>query len=209
MKYFSVCSGIEAATVAWHPLGWKAAAFAEIEPFPAAVLAHRYPAVPNLGDITQLSENDLEVCKNVDVLVGGTPCQAWSVAGKRRGMEDPRAKVAQAFIDIAEYLRPEWVLWETCLACSPRTVGGTSRASSAGLSLSGMAWPGGCLMLDSSECPSAAVASSLSDILETSDVPARYFLSPRAAAGILRRAEKRKRTVPAPLRAALEAIAER
>jgi len=73
MKYLSVCSGIEAATVAWEPLGWKPVAFAEIEPFPSAVLAHHWPDVPNLGDMTKFREWDIP-WEDVDVLVGGTPC---------------------------------------------------------------------------------------------------------------------------------------
>jgi len=75
MRYLSVCSGIEAATVAWHPLGWEAAAYSEIEAFPSAVLAHHYPEVPNLGDMTKYKEWDSERIGAIDVLVGGTPCQ--------------------------------------------------------------------------------------------------------------------------------------
>ena len=87
MKYLSVCSGIEAATVAWHPLGWQAAAYSEIEPFPSAVLNHHYPDTPNLGDMTKYKEWNLG---SIDLLVGGTPCQSFSVAGLRKGLEDPR-----------------------------------------------------------------------------------------------------------------------
>ena len=79
LKYLSVCSGIEAATVAWHPLGWQAVGFSEIEKFPSEVLAHHYPDVPNLGDMTKFKEWDFE--SDVDVFVGGTPCQSFSVAG--------------------------------------------------------------------------------------------------------------------------------
>ena len=81
MRYLSVCSGIEAATVAWHDLGWEAAAYSEIEKFPSAVLAHHYPHVPNLGDMTNFKEwpND-----SIDLLAGGTPCQSFSVAGLRK-----------------------------------------------------------------------------------------------------------------------------
>ncbi|ELW78129.1 C-5 cytosine-specific DNA methylase domain protein, partial [Acinetobacter sp. WC-743] len=84
MKYGSVCSGIEAATVAWHELGWKPVWFAEIEKFPSQVLAHHYPDIPNLGDMTTIAEKvkSYEV-EAPDILVGGTPCQAFSVAGLR------------------------------------------------------------------------------------------------------------------------------
>lgn len=82
MRYGSVCSGIEAATVAWHGLGWTPAFFSEIEPFPKAVLAHRWPGVPDLGDFTTIGAD----VGPVDLLVGGTPCQSFSVAGLRKGM---------------------------------------------------------------------------------------------------------------------------
>jgi DNA (cytosine-5)-methyltransferase 1 len=110
LRYLSVCSGIEAATVAWHPLGWQPAAFAEIEKFPSAVLAHHYPHVPNLGDMTKFGEwpDDLRP----DVLVGGTPCQSFSVAGLRKGMADPRGNLALTYLAIADRYRPEWLLWE-------------------------------------------------------------------------------------------------
>lgn len=109
MNYLSVCSGIEAATVAWHPLGWRPAGFSEIEPFPSAVLAHHYPDVPNHGDFTTLLRNPPA---GVDVLVGGTPCQAFSVAGLRGGLSDPRGNLALAFVALVGVLRPRWVVWE-------------------------------------------------------------------------------------------------
>lgn len=109
MIYLSVCSGIEAATVAWHPLGWQPFAFAEIERFPSAVLAHHYPHVPNLGDMTKFKDWP---DATVDVLVGGTPCQSFSVAGLRKGMADPRGNLALVYLGIADRYRPEWVLWE-------------------------------------------------------------------------------------------------
>jgi len=109
MKYLSVCSGIEAATVAWHPLGWEAAAYSEIEPFPSAVLAHHYPSVPNVGDMTKFKEWNLEP---IDLLVGGTPCQSFSVAGLRKGLEDPRGNLALVYCGILDKFRPRWFVWE-------------------------------------------------------------------------------------------------
>lgn len=109
MRYLSVCSGIEAATVAWHPLGWTPAAFAEIEPFPSAVLAHRWPGVPNLGDFTKIEAADVGP---IDVLVGGTPCQSFSVAGLRGGLDDDRGNLSLEFCRLARRTRPTWVLWE-------------------------------------------------------------------------------------------------
>jgi len=110
MKYGSVCSGVEAATVAWHPLGWEPQWFSEIEKFPSAVLAHHYPDVPNYGDMTAFKEwpND----RSIDLLVGGTPCQSFSVAGLRKGLDDPRGNLMLTFLAIAERYRPRWLVWE-------------------------------------------------------------------------------------------------
>jgi len=103
MKFGSVCSGIEAASVAWHPLGWQAAWLAEIEPFPAAVLAHHYPEVPNLGDMTTIARRVLtgEV-EAPDLLCGGTPCQAFSVAGLRNSLDDDRGNLSLKFVELAD-----------------------------------------------------------------------------------------------------------
>ena len=109
MKYLSVCSGIEAATVAWSPLGWKAEAFSEIEKFPSAVLAHHYPNIPNYGDMTKFKEWKNA---NISVLVGGTPCQSFSVAGLRKGLDDPRGNLMLTYLAIAAKYRPKWLVWE-------------------------------------------------------------------------------------------------
>ena len=102
MKFGSVCSGIEAASVAWGPLGWKAAWLSEIEPFPSAVLAHHYPDVPNLGDMTLLPERILSgEVEAPDVFCGGTPCQAFSVAGLRNSLNDVRGNLSLVFCEIA------------------------------------------------------------------------------------------------------------
>jgi len=97
MKYLSVCSGIEAASVAWEQLGWEAVGFSEIEPFPCAVLRHRFPHVPLHGDFTALIENP----PSCDVLVGGTPCQAFSVAGARQSLDDARGNLSLAYVELA------------------------------------------------------------------------------------------------------------
>jgi DNA (cytosine-5)-methyltransferase 1 len=109
MKYGSVCSGVEAATTAWHPLGWTPQWFSEIEKFPSAVLAHHYPDVPNLGDMTKFKEWPNEP---IDVLVGGTPCQSFSVAGLRKGLDDPRGNLMLTYLAIAAKYRPKWLVWE-------------------------------------------------------------------------------------------------
>tara|TARA_B100000768_G_scaffold158874_1_gene157650 strand:+ start:441 stop:1811 length:1371 start_codon:yes stop_codon:yes gene_type:complete len=110
MKYGSVCSGVEAATVAWHPLGWEPQWFSEIEKFPSAVLAHHYPDVPNFGDMTAFKgwPND----RSIDLLVGGTPCQSFSVAGLRKGLDDPRGNLMLTYLAIAAQYRPKWLVWE-------------------------------------------------------------------------------------------------
>lgn len=109
MKYGSVCSGVEAATVAWHSLGWKPQWFSEIEQFPSAVLDYHYPNVPNFGDMTKHKEwkND-----PIDLLVGGTPCQSFSVAGLRKGLDDPRGNLMLTYLAIAEQYRAKWLVWE-------------------------------------------------------------------------------------------------
>lgn len=120
--YGSVCSGIEAASVAWHPLGWRAAWLSEIEPFPSAVLAHHYPDVPNLGDLTKIARRILtgEVAAP-DVLVGGTPCQAFSVAGLRQSLSDERGNLSLKFCELADAIdhvrvargdAPAIIVWE-------------------------------------------------------------------------------------------------
>ncbi|CAB3784446.1 DNA cytosine methyltransferase [Pararobbsia alpina] len=109
MIFGSVCSGIEAASCAWHPLGWRAEFLSEIEPFPSAVLAHHYPHVPNLGDMTKFKDWPDAA---IDLLVGGTPCQSFSVAGLRKGLADPRGNLMLTYLAIAERYAPRWLVWE-------------------------------------------------------------------------------------------------
>lgn len=124
MRYLSVCSGIEAATQAWHPLGWECAGVSEIEKFPRAVLEQRLGAVavgddhrwragsntiPLFGDFTKIKAYHVGP---VDLLVGGTPCQSFSVAGKRAGLDDPRGNLTLEFLALAQRLRPTWIVWE-------------------------------------------------------------------------------------------------
>jgi DNA (cytosine-5)-methyltransferase 1 len=110
MNYLSVCSGIEAATVAWHHMGWKPVGFSEIEKFPSQVLAHHYPQVTNFGDMTKYKEWKLD--DSIGLLVGGTPCQSFSVAGLRKGLEDPRGNLALTYVGILDKFRPKWCVWE-------------------------------------------------------------------------------------------------
>ena len=96
--------------MAWHPLGWEAVAYSEIERFPSEVLAHHYPSTPNLGDMTKFKEWSIE--SNVDLLVGGTPCQSFSVAGLRKGLDDPRGNLMLTYLAIADKYKPKWIVWE-------------------------------------------------------------------------------------------------
>ena len=111
MRYASVCDGIGAAHVAWQPLGWECAWTSEIEPFPAAVVDHHWK-LKNVGDMTKLTEEQLHHEGPISLLVGGTPCQSFSVAGLRKGLEDPRGNLALRFTQLVGVLRPTWVVWE-------------------------------------------------------------------------------------------------
>lgn len=110
MRFISVCSGIEAASCAWTPLGWKAVAFSEIEPFPCQVLQHHFPEVLNLGDMTKIKGDEYRGA--VDLLVSGTPCQDFSVAGKRAGLDGERSGLARDFTRLLREIRPRWFVWE-------------------------------------------------------------------------------------------------
>jgi DNA (cytosine-5)-methyltransferase 1 len=110
MYYGSVCSGIEAASVAWEPLGWKPAWFSEIESFPSAVLNYHYPNIKNFGDMTKIYDK----IKNtkIDLLVGGTPCQSFSLEGNREGLDDSRGNLSIEFCKLANATQARWVVWE-------------------------------------------------------------------------------------------------
>ncbi|ARJ68119.1 hypothetical protein WV31_10630 [Magnetospirillum sp. ME-1] len=109
LRYLSVCSGIEAASVAWRGLGWSPVAFAEVAPFPSAVLAHRFPSIPNLGDLTKIDGARL---RGVDLIVGGTPCQAFSISGLRQSLADARGNLSLKFVELVDAADPALVLWE-------------------------------------------------------------------------------------------------
>ena len=112
IRYISLFSGIEAASCAWEPLGWEPVAFSEIEPFPCAVLAERFPDVPNLGDITEIDWKEvLDKYGEVDLIVGGSPCQSFSVAGKREGLSG-ESRLMFEYIRAVREVRPRWFVWE-------------------------------------------------------------------------------------------------
>ena len=110
LDYISLFSGIEAASVAWGPLGWSPVAFAETEPFPSAVLAERFPDVPNLGDVTIVDWREWN--GRADLVIGGSPCQSFSVAGLRKGLADPRGNLMLEYLRACEAIAPEWIVWE-------------------------------------------------------------------------------------------------
>ena len=144
MRYASLCSGIEAASVAWEPLGWQPAWFAEIEPFPCAVLSHHWPHIPNHGDMTQLVGKILNgSVETPDVLVGGTPCQAFSVAGLRGSLDDERGNLTLTLIrilDAIDFIRarngqpPCILVWENV----PGVL--STKDNAFGCFLGGLAW---------------------------------------------------------------------
>lgn len=110
LKYLSICSGIEAISVAWKNLNFKPVAFTEIAKFPCESLKHHFPNVPNWGDITKHKEWNYE--QKIDLIVGGTPCQSFSVAGKNGGLTDPRGQLMLSFLEIVSKYKPQWVIWE-------------------------------------------------------------------------------------------------
>jgi DNA (cytosine-5)-methyltransferase 1 len=110
VKYISVCSGLSAETAAWRSMGWMPAWFAEIEPFPCAVLKHHYPDVENKGDISNYTQWPDD--KSINLLTGGTPCQDFSIAGLRAGMDGRRGNLTLTFVAIAARYRPDWLVWE-------------------------------------------------------------------------------------------------
>lgn len=219
MRFGSVCSGIEAASVAWAPLGWEAAWFSEIEEFPNALLAARFPDVPNYGDMTSLPERILSgEIEAPDILCGGTPCQAFSVAGLRQSLDDARAATFHLFSLRSQMplIQLELPLENLLASCSGKTSPASCPQRTTHLDASfqeslasmfplkfraasgaGQVWclkgsarsRGESSTLNISECPSDAVASTLSQVLETASIPPRYFLSAKACQGILRLAE--------------------
>lgn len=143
MRYISLFSGVEAATLAWEPLGWEPVAFAEIEPFPSAVLAERFPEVPNLGDITKVDWSEYRGA--ADIVVGGFPCQSYSIAGLRKGLLTLEETSCWNSSRLVERLTPSGSSARTCQAFYPLTEGGISRPSSKRWQSSGL---GGHLLED-------------------------------------------------------------
>ena len=199
MRYVSVFSGVEAATLAWEPLGWEPLAFCEVDQFPSAVLASRWPNVPNLGDITKVDWGSfVETHGRPDLVVGGIPCPSFSIAGASGLMFE--------YIRCVRELMPRWFLWENVRGALSSEGGQLSDSSSEKWMVSGTVWHGDYWTRSSSAWPKGASVSFLSDILETC-APAKYSLSQKACAGILRRAEKRGKPLPQLLNAVIKRMA--
>ena len=112
MRYLSLFSGVEAASVACDGMGWEALAFAEIDPFPSAVIAKRFPGIPNLGDVTKVNwRSFVKSCGRPNLVVGGSPCQSFSIAGTRAGL-DGESGLMWEYVRAVREVRPDWVLWE-------------------------------------------------------------------------------------------------
>ena len=265
MRYGSICSGVEAASLACAPLGWTPAFLAEVEPFPCALLQQRWDATPplrplavseavgdkdrllrkkwakeiallpktgsvrNLGDFTKIQPEDYD--GHIDLLVGGTPCQSFSIAGLRGGLSDPRGNLMLEFTRLAYRTSARWVVWENVPGVltsgdkgsdfaaflsllvgwevkPPKDDGASAESSPTPPDAS--AWRGECLTLNTPEFPnfqgrsrSDGVVSSLSDILIRGPVPQRFYLTVKCAVGILRRAANRGKRLPEILRRAL------
>lgn len=209
MRYISLFSGIEAATVAWEPLGWEPLAFCEIEDFPSAVLAHHYPDVPNLGDITKVNWKDvIEKHGRPDVVVGGSPCQSFSVAGGRASL-DGESRLMFEYIRALREVRPAWFLWENV----PGVLNTRDDAFAQllrevqDIGYGSVAWR----VLDAQFFGVAQRRRRVFLVghLGAGGVPQRYCLSPKACAGILRRARKRGKSLPEPLGEVLRRVAAR
>lgn len=218
MKAISLFSGCGGFELGFDRAGIQTVLQAESDPWCLSVLARHWPDVERVTDVRSVGHRREPAGRNaangvrpsaesggrqawtglpgsVDLIYGGFPCQDVSVAGRRAGLGGERSGLWHEFERILRELRPRWC------------VGATSRSSFTGWMSSGMAWRGGYLTRATSESPNAVDVCSLSAVLESQFVPRKYWLSARAAAGILRRAEKRGKDLPPALRQALTALA--
>lgn len=203
MKYVSLFSGIEAASVAWDGLGWEPLCFAELDEFPSAVLAERFPDVPNVGDVTKV--NWKKYRNKVDLVVGGSPCQSFSVAGKREGLQGESGLMFEYIRAIRE-IRPRWFLWENVPGALSSECGEAFRQLLSEMDKLGygLAWR----VLDAQFF---GVAQRRRRVFLVGHFgacpPSRFSLSPKACEGIIRRAERRGKSLPPQLDDALRAQA--
>lgn len=198
MKYISLFSGIEAATVAWRALGWQAAAFAEIEPFCCAVLAHHYPQVPNLGDVKSIKK-----LPAADVLIGGSPCQSFSQAGNRKGLKGESGLVRE-FIRLSGVAGCRWIIWENVPGAISSGGGEDFAYIVAELQKCGYSCAWRVLDARFFGVPQRRRRLYLIGYLEGEAHLRQYFLSPKGAQGILNRLQKKQRQIRPGLRRLLE-----
>jgi DNA (cytosine-5)-methyltransferase 1 len=203
VRYLSLFSGIEAASVAWGPLGWEPVCFAELDEFPSALLAERYPEVPNVGDVTKM--NWKKYRGKVDLVVGGSPCQSFSIAGKREGLQGESGLMFE-YIRAVREIRPRWFLWENVPGALSSENGEAFRQLLSEMDKLGygLAWR----VLDAQFF---GVAQRRRRVFLVGHLgacpPSRYSLSRKACEGILNRARKRGRALPKRLEEALVAQA--
>ena len=231
IRYLSLFSGMEAAHLAWAPLGWECVAVAEIEPAACALLTHRLPHVPNLGSVTDITAEKIAALGHIDVVIGGSPCQDLSVAGKRAGLAGARSglfhKQLRIFNAARTFCGARWLVWENVPGAFSSNRGrdfAVVAGALAGCELNvprdgwgneGVALgPNGLVewsVLDAQWFGVAQRRRRVFAVLDTGDWSGRppVLLSPTACAGILRRAEKRGKELPAPLRASLASVARK
>lgn len=204
MRYLSLFSGIEAASVAWEPLGWEPVCFAEIDEFPSAVLAERYPGVPNVGDVSKVDWRKYR--GKCDLVVGGSPCQSFSIAGKREGLKGESGLMFE-YVRAVREVRPRWFLWENVPGALSSEGGEAFRQLLSEMDKLGygMAWR----VLDAQFFGVAQRRRRLFLVgrLGACPPPSKYCLSRKACEGIIRRAEKRGKPLPPRLEEALRAQA--
>lgn len=220
IRFLSLFSGIEAASQAWLPLGFECVAVSEIDPFCCALLAHHYPDVPNLGDVSMISEAQIKALGRIDIVVFGSPCQDLSVAGKRQGLSGSRSCLFYHAMRIINYAKKHnqlrFALWENvkgalssqqgydfaAVACAlsdlppppqkgKNTHGKTQAPCLVSTCLSGALW-----MRSTLGSPKDAKECSLWQTLECGKIDRQYYLSPKACAGLLQRAIRRGKVLP-------------
>ena len=226
IKYATICSGIECCSVALRGLNWEPVFFSEIDRNPSLILRHRWPTVPNLGDIQKIhydrqthtitnGSTSIDFDGQLDVLAGGTPCTDVSTIGQRKGMSEGSgtdSALAFEYVRLVREFRPKWIMWENVDGVFRPTVGKTSDRSlkrwpRAATFFRGECFPRTKLSPTSTKTESRNTGeeSGLSDTLETNpELLSRYFLTPKAIRGVIRRAERRKKKIPPELREIME-----
>lgn len=208
MRYISIFSGIEAASVAWEPLGWEPVCFAEIEAFPSAVLSARFPDVPNYGDITKIDWKEVAARHGaVDVVVGGSPCQSFSIAGGRESLRG-ESRLMFEYIRAVDEVRPRWLLWENVCGVL------SARDDAFGQLLENLSQLGYSLAWRVLDAQFFHLAQRRQRVFLVGHLGGmggnlrRYCLTPRACAGILSRAKRNGRSLPEPLASVLRSAAK-